>query len=710
MPDGRRPPILSSSSLTPDQVARRTFTLARRGYDTAEVRAFLDWVASGLQAIDARQSELRRMLEEAERRAANPELDETTLTNALGQETARILRTAHDAANEVTARAEENATRALNRAQEEAASIRERAEGLMVERRGQAEAAAEEASRAAEAQAAAIVDSARKEAETVIGRTRDEGREMVREAQELRARILGDLARRRRILHTQVEQLRAGKVSLAESVEAVRRTVDQVHQDLRHAEENARAAADVAARRVAAEPEPSSDELARALAAQAEARRAEPAPPGSGAPAAETPPAHPEAPTPPPSPPPETSGPSPAEQTRQAESAGPPEPAPEPEERRSNSLRLLRRTRPGTGAGTAPAGEAVGPGTEGDEAEGVRILGTQAELATGPAEAGTPTEERTEESQEEPARSRRVADADAEEAVHALFARIRASRPAGGSPAGEPGQGTEQQAARAAAPTLVAPVPAADEAGVAESPEPEGVHEEGAEGEVGVPSADEQLLQRRDAAIEPIVTTLSRKLKRALGDEHNDTLDRLRSRRNRSATEAIAPVSEQEDRISEVSVEFLERAVAQGAEFAGHEAKVKAKARSTTAGEEAAELARAIVGPLHARIEEGLDELAAGDDAALVEHISASYREWKGQRIERLAGDHVAAAFARGALAATPSGTKLRWIVDDEGARCPDCDDNALAGPVTKGDRYPTGQVHPPAHAGCRCLLAPSPA
>jgi hypothetical protein len=47
----------------------------------------------------------------------------------------------------------------------------------------------------------------------------------------------------------------------------------------------------------------------------------------------------------------------------------------------------------------------------------------------------------------------------------------------------------------------------------------------------------------------------------------------------------------------------------------------------------------------------------------------------------------------------------LRWIVDDDGGPCPDCDDDALAGPTRKGDPFPTGQLHPPAHPGCRCVL-----
>ena len=75
------------------------------------------------------------------------------------------------------------------------------------------------------------------------------------------------------------------------------------------------------------------------------------------------------------------------------------------------------------------------------------------------------------------------------------------------------------------------------------------------------------------------------------------------------------------------------------------------------------------------------------------------------QRLEDVAGDWVTAAFGRGAVASVAPGTGLRWVVDDHGGPCPDCDDNALARPTAAGDPFPTGQVHPPAHVGCRCLL-----
>jgi hypothetical protein len=85
------------------------------------------------------------------------------------------------------------------------------------------------------------------------------------------------------------------------------------------------------------------------------------------------------------------------------------------------------------------------------------------------------------------------------------------------------------------------------------------------------------------------------------------------------------------------------------------------------------------------------------------------YREWKVQKVERLAVHYLIAAHERGGFLAHPEGTPMRWLVDDDGP-CPDCDDNALAGPTPRGEAFPTGQLHPPAHLGCRCLLAPAPA
>jgi hypothetical protein len=95
------------------------------------------------------------------------------------------------------------------------------------------------------------------------------------------------------------------------------------------------------------------------------------------------------------------------------------------------------------------------------------------------------------------------------------------------------------------------------------------------------------------------------------------------------------------------------------------------------------------------------------DNGELADALGAAYREWKTQRIEAAAHDEVAAAFSRGSYLAFANGTPLRWVADASDAPCPDCEDNALAGEQAKAEPWPTGQLYPPAHPGCRCALAP---
>ena len=587
MPDDRRLSIGSTSRLSPDDVARHTFATARRGFEPAEVRAYLESVARELQAAAARERELLDQLAEAERRAANPVLDEATLTAALGQETARVLRSAHDAAGELVARAESDAARLRAQAQEEAEQVQARAEQHAVERAGQADAAAAEIRRRTQDEVSGRLESAKLEAEGLISQARAECRAMVQEAQELRARVLSDLTRRRRVLHSQIEQLRAGRERLAETIGAVRHAVDKVTDDLFRAEDEARLAAEAAGRQAAAQAD-ADDVIDVAV------------------------------------------------------------------ERAGTSVTIVEPTPP--------------PVTATTDAE---ALLSDVEL-------------------EDPA-----GDERRQQAVDELFARLRAEQ------GPEPDEGV----------TLLGPAPATDPA-TGEPAVPEPVAESPAEPEAGdAPpvagdsDSDEEtrdpLLVRRDELVQPIAAALGRRLKRAMQDDQNDILDRLRATGEWSPT-VLPSEEEHEHRYVLAATSHLEEAAKAGAVFGGGKPD---DAPSVDAV--AIELARAVVAPLRRRLQGEGSAVQAGDEAALVEHVGAAYREWKGARTERMAADHAHGAFAQAVLAVTPSGGELRWVVDDDGAECPDCDDNALAGLVPGGEAFPTGHLHPPAHPGCRCLLAP---
>ena len=263
--------ISSGRSLTHEEVATRTFTTSFRGFDQAEVRLFLKRVGDELLALAENERQLRQSLDEARDRAAHPELDENALTAALGEQTTRVLQSAREAAADIRNKAEENAARARHEADEDATRLREEAETVLNQRIDEANRVAAGIREAALEESTALRERAASEAAAELEAARIQGKEMVGEAQAVRERLLGDLARRRRLAHVQIEQLRAGRERLLEAYRVVRRTLDEATEELTVAEAEARVAAEAAARRTAAEePEPSAVEMEMELAAPGE--------------------------------------------------------------------------------------------------------------------------------------------------------------------------------------------------------------------------------------------------------------------------------------------------------------------------------------------------------------------------------------------------------------------------------------------------------
>jgi DivIVA domain-containing protein len=228
------------------------------------------------------------------------------------------------------------------------------------------------------------------------------------------------------------------------------------------------------------------------------------------------------------------------------------------------------------------------------------------------------------------------------------------------------------------------------------------------EGEA-VSDGDESLLQKRESSVIDLEVSLTRKLKRALQDEQNALLDRLRGLRGPVTAARVLPdENEQVARYTTASLALVEKAAAAGARFASDTLGNGTPPEDLPALEDlSTDAAHSIADPLRRRLEQAIEASAEEDQAVLVQSVGAAYREWKSQRIERIAGDVLAAAFSRGTWHATPDGVTVRWIVEDTDGPCPDCDDDALAGTLPKGEAFPTGQHYPPAHSGCRCLLVP---
>jgi len=254
--------------------------------------------------------------------------------------------------------------------------------------------------------------------------------------------------------------------------------------------------------------------------------------------------------------------------------------------------------------------------------------------------------------------------------VDELFARIRAG-------SDEPGTGD-------------APVEAEAPSGV------EGTSD--AEEPADPADPDHQLMARRDELLSPVLARLSRHIKRTLGDDQNRLLHVLRSA---PATEGVALLGSEDDHLATftaVAQSHLVDAFSAGTVFGGGQAGTIAAGASVD--QSASGLARTVVTMLRRRIEEGTEDLA--------DRVGAAFREWRGERIERLVGDFAIQAFSSGVAAATGPEGKVRWVLTSKDG-CSDCDDNALAGSLPTSEAFPTGHPYPPAHSGCRCLVAPIP-
>jgi len=201
---------------------------------------------------------------------------------------------------------------------------------------------------------------------------------------------------------------------------------------------------------------------------------------------------------------------------------------------------------------------------------------------------------------------------------------------------------------------------------------------------------------------------MARKLKRILADEQNDVLQHLRLKRSSLEMDAfLGAVDVHAARYADAVVEETMAAAGAGAKSVkaagGSSKRVTQKAVATHV---AASIAEGLVAGFREETRIAIGE-AEGDREILASLMRDVYRKWKMELIDQHVDDIAYSAYSKGGFLAMENTSRLGWMVDPDAPCCSECEDNSLAGAVTKGESFPTGHQLPPAHPGCRCLVCP---
>lgn len=660
---------------SPTAVSTANFSTSRRGYEPDEVREFLRMVAAELARLQEREKFLERELRVAQRNVPNAAvvLDEEVVTRMLGEEAARILSTAREAASQIKMRAEDGASRVLREATDEAQRLREEAE-IEASRRRQ---------------------DASSDAESELQMAKQQGREMVNEARAYRERVLGELARRRELARQQIEQLVHGRDRLLNAFERARlAAVDVMAEMTPLGEPNEYVNLSPTTGPVPLMV-PANDVRARQVPTEADQPDREPYDADAD-----------------------------VDLTDEVDEVDDPTVALQIDD----TVVLLRE--PGAHYDNSDehieadghAGDDADDDAE-DDSDGV--MATVVSLFAGEIDVDIDVAdpdvvdvvdidaEEVDASDEVDATDE-VGDGEEKASVGDLFARLRAARSQPEPVVAEPlvAEPVDVPAAEAAVePASDGSEPPPDAATTAVAEELS-VFAVSPAAPLELREADDSPFGRRDAALTPLIVAAARKLKRVLADEQNDVLHILRRNDPVAALAALLPQEADHSRryASAIESELRLSALAGAASIddgdKGDHLHEITRAKALQPAIEA--LSVAVVGPLRERLSRAVAD-ADGDNGELANTVRSVYREWKTQRIDEHLDDVARMAFGRGALVALAPGTPVCWSVDPNGPACPDAEDNALAGVIGAGQAFPTDHTCAPAHEGCRCMLERAP-
>jgi len=614
---------------SPAAVGSAQFSVVRRGFEQEEVRDLLRGVSAELARLQERErfleSELRAM--QTRGLSAPGAIDEEMITALLGEETARVLTSAREAAKQQIARAAETAERLVREASSDAARIRQEAEIESSRQRNDAVA----------------------DVEAEIDLAKQQGREMVTEAREYREKVLSELARRRELAREQIEHLIHDRDRLVAAFDRARLAANDVVGDLTEFDELSDEVARISGLNTSVDatspiffdhtkdpdaiPQSSESlEIEKVVGIVAESIDV------TTIETVEI-----------------------IETTESIETVEVVEVI-EAEE-------IIEETPDTTVVAMheAPAGMSDHPSSEPPAqehiAEVVQLFGKKRkdiEVPEAAVEVTAPPIAPVE------VKKQPAATTPQKKSVDDLFARLKQTNTA--------------EVARTAKPKVV------------------------------VPKVDQGVFDHRDEVLEPVLVQVTRKMKRVLADEENSMLTYLQGKKSIVALEKVLPTAEEHLQMYvEALAEDIISAAMAGAQSLSKSLKADLRKRITRSAVMqvvSRTMDESTIRPLREKIQRAVEQ-SDGDKDEMSNLVRSVYREMKMQRVEQQVSDITRMAYSRGAYLVLDQGTKVCWMVDPNGPSCADAEDNSLAGSTDLGSEFPTGHLHPTAHAGCRCLVAP---
>jgi hypothetical protein len=203
---------------------------------------------------------------------------------------------------------------------------------------------------------------------------------------------------------------------------------------------------------------------------------------------------------------------------------------------------------------------------------------------------------------------------------------------------------------------------------------------------------------------------MKRSAKRLSADDENAVLTHVGTKRSVLSLEAMLPApAEHAQRYADAMKEEVTAIAVNAARSLSESRRAdlrKAVVDGAVLDAVTSFVASDLLHPLRERIAAALTQAANDRDVAM-KSIRSAFAEWKAQHMESVVVDIAHLAYARGLFLGCESTSHVCWGVDPNGPACADAEDNALAGRVRRGEKFPTGHEQPLAHAGCRCLVVP---